>query len=58
MSHHAVAYDDDFFEAREDFADFFGREPAHVAAERDVRAIEAGSAASGEGTQEVIAAIA
>jgi hypothetical protein len=55
VSHHAVAYDDDFLEAREDFAHFFGREPAHVAAQWDVGAIEAGSAASGEGTQEVIA---
>lgn len=47
VSHHAVAEDDDFLEAAQDLADFFGGEPAHVAASGHVGRVEADAASAG-----------
>lgn len=58
MSHHAVPDHNDLFEAREDLADLLGREPPHVAVQRDERAVESDPAAAGKRAQEVVSVLA
>lgn len=53
MSHHAVPHDDDLLEPGENLTDFLGREPAHVAVQRDEGAIKSNASAAGKGAEKV-----